>query len=229
MSHPPIDLFVMAAMGDELSTLKSRSSLVATIPSPKGSLQIRRMKNGKHICSAICGILAPKAEDMLATMVKRAKMKELLIVGCCGGVASDMRFNQAVISQKLINMQNGMSYNTDDEMNDKITSILPEAISGNIACSDVVLENVDQKADCFSKTSALAVEMEGSAIAEEALKLEVKISSVRWVLDGEDENVSGSALDRALKNRLSNMELMARMRKISDNIDAFVEKLTEMM
>ena len=228
MQNKSIDFFIMAAMADELAALKT-NKLVGIIQTGKGRWQIRRLSNGKQVATAVCGIRAPKAE-VLIKAAKAEGMCELLFVGCCGGLDREMCFEKIVVAKEIISTQIEQNiYHTSKNLTEKIVKVLPEANVGKMVCAPHVLETITQKQECYNKTKALAVEMEGTIVAAAADKYDVKLAMVKWVLDGEQENISNSIQNKIFQNSLGFTALHSRMRKISLNIASFVENLSEMM
>lgn len=226
---PETDIFIMAALHEEVEFLKSVSKLVSTIPAKKGNWQIRKLKNGKYIALSVCGILAKKAQALIEKAVEQCGMKQLVIAGCCGGLEPGMKFGTAVIADSFVDSERSSIIKTDEKLNKILKRILPEATTGSMLYSASILETAEQKLESFTTSKAKAVEMEGLTIAQIAINFDIAVSSVRWVLDGEDESIKDTTLLKSDKNTLTNRELRKRLGKISNNIAGFVEKLSEMM
>lgn len=119
-----------------------------------------------------------------------------LSTGCAGALAPELGPGDLAVATAVIGAGDGVRIATDDAATARARQVaarLPvRAVSGPILCSPQVLHSARAKHDAGTRTGAVAVEMEGAAIAANAGRAHVPFASVRAILDTADTELDPS-------------------------------------
>ncbi|OGB77215.1 MAG: hypothetical protein A2496_22100 [Burkholderiales bacterium RIFOXYC12_FULL_60_6] len=138
---------------------------------------------------ATCGIGASRAEGLLQGLKAETDIREVVLMGCAGGLAPGLRFGDVVVASEVVDAATGEVLPVDPELSEKLHSLLPDSTRGLVACSAVVLKTSAEKRGLFESTGAVAVEMEAVPVLRAARALGLKAAVARWVLDDAAEDL----------------------------------------
>jgi nucleoside phosphorylase len=142
---------------------------------------------------------AAAAADVLRPEMTTA----VLSTGCAGALAAGLEAGDLVIASALVSTGGGSRVPTHPRLADRCQAIATGAglrsTIGPVLCSPKVLNTAASKRAAAETTQAIAVEMEGTPLAERAARLGVPFASIRAVLDTSSADLTdaGSFLDPA--------------------------------
>ncbi len=132
---------------------------------------------------AISGADAARAEAA-ATRVADAGVDALGSAGLCGGLAPQLRIGDLVCCANVIDATTGTRYPANPWRALATTANnAPKWHDGTIIGSDEAILAVADKASAFTRTGALAVDMETHAVARVAARAQVPLFVLRVVVD----------------------------------------------
>jgi adenosylhomocysteine nucleosidase len=121
----------------------------------------------------------------------------LLSTGCAGALAPEMRPGDLTIATAVIGNSSGRRFETDPRYREA-ASIAAERAAlrpfiGPLLCSAHVLATAAAKRDAAASTGAIAVEMEGAALAAFAHDAGMPFAAVRAILDSAETELPAAA------------------------------------
>jgi adenosylhomocysteine nucleosidase len=174
--------------------------------------QVSRQRAGD--CTFWCGS-TPRAEVVLvktgmgivraeaaARAVGASGMFDLFLsTGCSGALAAELVPGDVTVATAVVDRQTGGGIDTHPQQSERARRAAERAAlrvrSGRVLCSPQVLASAADKRAAAAQHGAVAVEMEGAAIAALAAERSIPFISVRAVLDTADTELrhAGRFLD----------------------------------
>lgn len=149
---------------------------------------------GRQIDLIKTGIGMGRAAAAAATVAALGPHDVFLSTGCAGGLVPGLAPGYLTIPTRIVARATGDAYETDLATRTQLTTVAARvgltATFGPLLCSARALRSGADKLRAGEQTGAVAVEMEGAAIAAFARQAGVPFAAVRAILDPVD-----SALD----------------------------------
>ncbi|MFN8624928.1 MAG: hypothetical protein U0587_02925 [Candidatus Binatia bacterium] len=138
-----------------------------------------------------------RAEAAARAACGTARFDLLLSTGCAGALSVDMRPGDLAIATAVIGNSFGTRFETDTGHREVARAAAQRAalrpFVGPLLCSTHALATAVAKRDAAMRTGAVAVEMEGTAIAAVAHDMGIPFVAVRAILDAADTELSTAA------------------------------------
>ncbi|MDT8427662.1 MAG: purine and other phosphorylase-like protein, family 1 [Pseudomonadales bacterium] len=118
-----------------------------------------------------------------AALLADARVDALLSWGMAGALAPDLVSGQILCPRRVLT-DDGQSYPVDPVLHaDCLDKVCPDALSGDLFCSEAPVLTVAAKQELYCHHAAIAVDMESAAIAAVALERGLPFVVLRCVLD----------------------------------------------
>ena len=177
---------IIAALKDEVREIKARMSLDCVIHFKPVTLYRGRLFN-KNVDLLVTGIGADRMEKGLKEALALAAPQALLLVGYAGGASPLAAQGSLILAKEIVDAKSGEHFKSDVEFLDKASRLSKENQFnykiGNIVTVDRVISNPHEKADLGATYSAIALEMEGAAVAREAGRREIPFLVAKAIFD----------------------------------------------
>jgi adenosylhomocysteine nucleosidase len=170
---------VVAALASEARALGPSMPRGST-PIPLSDLALL----GGGALLAVSGI-GPGAAAAAATALVEAGASALMSFGVAGALDPTLEPGSVVLPRELLS-GDGRRYRADAIWRERVAAELnpSHAVSeGSLLTSDRAIDTPEQKAAAFHGTGAVAVDMEGAAVAEIAAKHHLPFIAVRVIVD----------------------------------------------
>ncbi|MBS3964702.1 MAG: phosphorylase [Methylomonas sp.] len=156
------------------------------------------VEQGKGLLLAWSGMGPAYAEITARHMVAQG-VRRLVSWGCAAALSPQLKPGDLVIASRVGAEQS--RFDTDRDWTAAVLNLLSgelKALSGAIACSDRIVANNVEKQAIFSRSQALALDMESAAIAAVASEQQLPFLAVRAIADPADMTLP-DAVARSLK------------------------------
>jgi adenosylhomocysteine nucleosidase len=122
----------------------------------------------------------------------------LISMGLCGALATGLRPGDCVVATEIIYHYplvpgDQRKFNTHPEWTAALARALPNARSGPMLASDIMIADARGKATAYAATGALAVDMESHVAAAVAARHGLPFAAVRVVSDAADRSLPAAA------------------------------------
>jgi hopanoid-associated phosphorylase len=106
----------------------------------------------------------------------------LMSWGMAGGLDPTLRPGNLLLPD-AVSLPDGSVFPTNPQWRERLSSLLAAAVRGTILTTPVAVDSVGEKAALFSRTGAVAVDMESAAIAKVAADRGLPFVAVRVIVD----------------------------------------------
>lgn len=200
-------LGILGAMDIEVSAIRSSLDDPATT-TVLGSTVVSGALDGSELLLVQCGIGKVNAALATAALVQ-AGADTIVFTGVGGGLGPDVRIGDVVVATDLVQHDidlrpfgrplgqlpdSPLGWPADPELVDRIAQAalgLDVTVHrGRIASGDQFIDSPQRSAQIRDEFGAVAVEMEGAAVAQAATQLDVKFAVLRWISDTADHQAT---------------------------------------
>jgi adenosylhomocysteine nucleosidase len=195
-------ILIFYALRREVSGLRKRIS--RRVPLGSGMRGFRGRIGTEEIFLVATGIGIAQAREPARRALRLLPLPRIVIsTGVAGALAPDLRAGDLVIADRLL-----MEGNHDSSF-DEIARMTPDAVqsvrdtlrragltcsTGAVLTARRVLASADAKRSAYTRSGALAVDMESAVIAAEFAPSAVPFVCIRAVIDEADEDLPGAEL-----------------------------------
>jgi hopanoid-associated phosphorylase len=177
---------------DDLAELPPKyASKPIVVAAVTGMLREAQIVAGHGLRAIACG----GRPDVLKREFSRAldySVCGIISVGICGALSPVLRPGDCIVASQVITGNNRIA--TDPEWTKRLRQSLPHAMDGAIAGSDVLLRTAAEKAAVFTRTGALAADMESHVAAETAQRRGIPFACLRCVADSANTDLPHAAI-----------------------------------
>ncbi len=175
---------IIGAIKDEIAGIKNQMQITDTLRLPTGNALVGEWQ-GVPIVLVRSGMGRDRARRALVEVAERYDLKEIISIGYAGALDPSLEVGDLIVADKVIKMD---SSHPDEGV--KSYSLNKEIFNSTAALRGRILLTVDhvaatpqEKKNLREKYSAVAVDMETSALAEEAQARNIPFISVRAITD----------------------------------------------
>ncbi|MEE9498813.1 MAG: hypothetical protein V3V24_05700 [Nitrospinaceae bacterium] len=175
---------IIGAIKDEIAGIKNQMQITDTLRLPTGNAFVGEWQ-GVPIVLVRSGMGRDRARRALVEVAERYDLKEIISIGYAGALDPSLEVGDLIVADKVIKMD---SSHPDEGV--KSYSLNKEIFNSTAALRGRILLTVDhvaatpqEKKNLREKYSAVAVDMETSALAEEAQARNIPFISVRAITD----------------------------------------------
>jgi len=181
---------IIGAIKDEISGIKNQMQITDTLRLPTGNAFVGEWQ-GVPIVLVRSGMGRDRARRALVEVAERYDLKEIISIGYAGALDPSLEVGDLVVADKIIEMDSSRS---DEDMksyslNKEILNTTGEIHRKILLTVDRVAATPQEKKKLREKYSAVAVDMETSALAEEAKARNLSFISVRAITDTADQEL----------------------------------------
>ncbi len=181
---------IIGAIKDEIAGIKNQMQITDTLRLPTGNAFVGEWQ-GVPIVLVRSGMGRDRARRALVEVAERYDLKEIISIGYAGALDPSLEVGDLVVADKIIEMDSSRS---DEDMksyslNKEILNTTGEIHRKILLTVDRVAATPQEKKKLRQKYSAVAVDMETSALAEEAKARNLSFISVRAITDTADQEL----------------------------------------
>ena len=181
---------IIGAIKDEFAGIKNQMQITDTLRWPTGNAFVGEWQ-GVPIVLVRSGMGRDRARRALVEVAERYDLKEIISIGYAGALDPSLEVGDLVVADKIIEMDSSRS---DEDMksyslNKEILNTTGEIHRKILLTVDRVAATPQEKKKLREKYSAVAVDMETSALAEEAKARNLSFISVRAITDTADQEL----------------------------------------
>lgn len=180
---------ILGAIKDEIAGIKQEMQITGTLRWPTGNAFVGEWQ-GVPIILVRSGMGRDRAQRALIEIAEKWNLKEVISIGYAGALDSSLAVGDLVVADQVIEMdssrpdQDLKKYSLDKEI--FTTAAVPRKI---LLTADRVAATPQEKKELKERYSAVAVDMETSALAEEAQSRNIPFISVRAITDTADQEL----------------------------------------
>ncbi len=181
---------IIGAIKDEIAGIKNQMQITDTLRLPTGNAFVGEWQ-GVPIVLVRSGMGRDRARRALVEIAAKWDLKEVISIGYAGALDPSLEVGDLVVADKIIEMDSSRS---DEDMksyslNKEILNTTGEIHRKILLTVDRVAATPQEKKKLREKYSAVAVDMETSALAEEAKARNLSFISVRAITDTADQEL----------------------------------------
>jgi adenosylhomocysteine nucleosidase len=169
---------IIGAIKDEIAGIKNRMRIDDTLRWPTGNAFVGEWQ-GVPIVLVRSGMGRDRARRALTEIAGKYDLECVISIGYAGALDPALQVGELVVADQVIYCETLKSYLLDEEL----IGAMPEACRGTLLTVDNVVATPPEKEALREKYSAVAVDMETSALAEEAETQHLPFASVRAITD----------------------------------------------
>jgi adenosylhomocysteine nucleosidase len=169
---------IIGAIKDEIAGIKNQMRIDDAIRWQTGNAFIGEWQ-GRPIVLVRSGMGCSSAKDALVGILGKYDLEYVISIGYAGALDPVLEVGELVVADKVVHYGSQKSYS----LNEELISAMPEARRGTLLTVDEVVATPPEKEALREKYSAVAVDMETSALAEEAEAYHLPFASVRAITD----------------------------------------------
>jgi adenosylhomocysteine nucleosidase len=181
---------IIGAIKDEIAGIKNQMRITDTLRWPTGNAFVGTWME-HPIVLVRSGMGRDRARRALVEISRKWDLKELISIGYAGALDPSLEVGDLIVADKVIEMDSShpdegvKSYSLDKEIFNSTA-----AVRGRILLTvDKVVATPLEKKALREKYSAVAVDMETSALAEKAQARNLPFISVRCITDTADQEL----------------------------------------
>lgn len=133
--------------------------------------------------AACCGSTPGRAEDLAEELIEEQGVIALVSFGLCGGLDPALKPGTLIIPDCVVAEDDPTGFATDDRWRAALLDRLPDARAGRLLGHDQIVATVEEKAELFALTGALAVDTESTGVADVAQRHGLPFMALRAVCD----------------------------------------------
>jgi adenosylhomocysteine nucleosidase len=169
---------IIGAIKDEIAGIKNQMQITDTLRWPTGNAFAGTWQ-GVPIVLVRSGMGRDRARRALAEITGKYDLECVISIGYAGALDPVLQVGDLVAADQVVYYETLKSYSLDE----KFLSTMPEARRGTLLTVNEVVATPPEKKALREKFSAVAVDMETSALAEEAQARNLAFASVRAITD----------------------------------------------
>ncbi|MEE8206730.1 MAG: hypothetical protein V3T82_07255 [Nitrospinaceae bacterium] len=181
---------IIGAIKDEIAGIKNEMRISDTLRWPTGNAFVGTWQ-GVPIVLVRSGMGRDRARRALVEISEKWELKEVISIGFAGALDPSFEVGDLVVADKVIEMDSSQpdggvkTYSLDKE----IFHTIAGASGRTLLTVDRVAATPQEKTKLREKYSAVAVDMETSALAEKAQAWNLPFISVRCITDTADQEL----------------------------------------
>ncbi len=175
---------IIGAIKDEIAGIKKEMQITDTLRWPTGNAFVGEWQ-GRTIVLIRSGMGCDRARRALAEMAKKFELEQVISIGYAGALDPALKVGELVVADQVVYYETMKNYSLDKEL----LSMMPEARRGTLLTVDSLAAKPQEKKALREKYSAVAVDMETSALAEKAQARNIPFISVRAITDTADQEL----------------------------------------
>ena len=175
---------ILGAIKDEIAGIKNQMRIDNALRWQTGNAFVGEWQ-GEPIVLVRSGMGRDRARRALAEVAEKVDLKEVISIGYAGALDTALQVGELVVADQVVHYETLKSYPLDEAL----ISTMPEARRGTLLTVDEVVATPPEKKALREKFSAVAVDMETSALAEEAQTRHLPFASVRAITDTADQEL----------------------------------------
>ena len=175
---------IIGAIRDEIAGIKNQMQITEPIRWHTGNAFVGEWQ-GKPVVLVRSGMGCNSARLALAEIAGKYDLESVISIGYAGALDPTLQVGERVVADKVVHYDTQKSYS----LNETLISTMPEARRGTLLTVDEVVATPPEKKALREKYSAVAVDMETSALAEEAEARHLPFASVRAITDTADQEL----------------------------------------
>jgi len=169
---------IIGAIKDEIAGIKNQMQITDTLRWPTGNAFAGTWQ-GVPIVLVRSGMGCDSAKLALAEIAGKYDLECVISIGYAGALDPALQVGELVVADQVVHYETLKSFSLDEEL----ISTMPETRRGTLLTVDEVVATPPAKKALREKYSAVAVDMETSALAEEAETQHLPFASVRAIAD----------------------------------------------
>jgi adenosylhomocysteine nucleosidase len=169
---------IIGAIKDEIAGIKNQMQITDTLRWPTGNAFAGTWQ-GVPIVLVRSGMGRDRARRALAEITGKYDLECVISIGYAGALDPVLQVGDLVAADQVVYYETLKSYSLDGEL----LGTMPEVRRGTLLTVDRVAATPQEKKNLREKYSAVAVDMETSALAEEAEARHLPFASVRAITD----------------------------------------------
>ncbi len=167
---------IIGAIKDEIAGIKNQMKIEDTLRWQTGNAFVGEWR-GRKIVLVRSGMGMDRAREALVELAERFSLERVYSVGYAGALDPALKVGELIIADQVVYYETLKSYSLDEG------HTLPEVRRGTLLTVDEVAATPLAKKTLREKYSAVAVDMETYALAEEAQARNLPFVSIRAVTD----------------------------------------------
>ena len=175
---------IIGAIKDEIAGVKKEMQITDTLRWQSGNAFAGTWQ-GRPIVLVRSGMGCECAKIALAEIAEKYDLERVVSIGYAGALDPALQVGDLIIADKVVYYETMKSYSLDKELSDP----MPEVRRGTLLTVDSPATKPQEKKALREKYSAVAVDMETSALAEEAQARDLPFVSIRAVTDTADQEL----------------------------------------
>jgi adenosylhomocysteine nucleosidase len=180
---PPFDLILFAALEWEASALTPGLEKVYG----EGPMRVFAGRVGPTLVLVVQTGMGPTAASRAAARVLRdARARAMLSLGCCGALVGDLVSGELVLATEVVDTVTGERFASASWLEDAVAKAAPAGRAfrrGTMASVPALVALPEAKAKLGARFGAVAVDMESASLARAAAVAGVAFAAARVVLD----------------------------------------------
>ena len=170
---------IIGAIKDEIAGIKKEMRITNTLRWPTGNAFAGTWRDAP-IVLVRSGMGCDRARRALAEIAGKYTLKRIISIGYAGALDPSLKVGDVVVADQVVK-----SYSLDGEL----LGTMPEVARGTLLTVDQVVATPPEKKALREKYSAVAVDMETFALAEETQARNLSFASVRAITDTADQEL----------------------------------------
>jgi adenosylhomocysteine nucleosidase len=175
---------IIGAIKDEIAGIKNQMQITDTLRWQSGNAFVGTWQ-GVPIVLVRSGMGYDSAKLALAEIAGKYDLECVISIGYAGALDPALEVGELVVADQVVYDVTSKTYSLDEEL----FGAMPEAHRGTLLTVDEVVATPPEKKALREKYSAVAVDMETSALAEEAEARHLPFASVRAITDTADQEL----------------------------------------
>ena len=175
---------IIGAIKDEIAGIKNQMRIDDAIRWQSGNAFIGEWK-GADIVLVRSGMGCNCAKDALWEVARTYELDRVISIGYAGALDPALDVGDLVVPDKVVYFETQKSYS----LGENTLTYIPEVIRGTLLTVDEVVATPLEKKALREKYSAVAVDMETFALAEEAQTRNLPFISVRCITDTSEQEL----------------------------------------
>ena len=169
---------IIGAIKDEIAGIKQEMRIDDTLRWPTGNAFVGEWQ-GVPVVLVRSGMGRDRARQALVEVAERFTLEHVYSIGYAGALDPSLEVGELVVADQVVHYETLKSFSLDEEL----ISTMPETRRGTLLTVDEMVATPPAKKALREKYSAVAVDMETSALAEEAQSRHLPFASVRAITD----------------------------------------------
>ena len=175
---------IIGAIKDEIAGIKKEMRITNNLRWPTGNAFAGTWRDAP-IVLVRSGMGCDRARRALAEIAGKYTLKRIISIGYAGALDPSLKVGDVVVADQVVYYETLKSYSLDGEL----LGTMPEVARGTLLTVDQVVATPPEKKALREKYSAVAVDMETFALAEETQARNLPFASVRAITDTADQEL----------------------------------------